>query len=58
MEQVKYVYSIGCSYSGGSGLENLEKDRFSNLLSERLGAEEINEALGGGSNQRIFRKVR
>ena len=43
MEQVKYVYSIGCSYSGGSGLENLEKDRFSNLLSERLEPEEINE---------------
>lgn len=56
MEQVKYVYSIGCSYSGGVGLEDW-KDRFSTLLSERLGAEEVNEAMGGGSNQRIFRKV-
>ena len=27
MEQVKYVYSIGCSYTGGTGLENY-KDRF------------------------------
>ena len=56
MEQVKYVYSIGCSYSGGVGLED-SKDKFSTLLSERLGAEEVNEAMGGGSNQRIFRKV-
>ena len=56
MEQVKYVYAIGCSYTGGTGLENY-KDRFSYLLSQRLEAEEINEAMGGGSNQRIFRKV-
>ena len=56
MEQVKYVYAIGCSYTGGTGLENY-KDRFSHLLSQRLEAEEINEAMGGGSNHRIFRKV-
>ena len=44
MEQVKYVYSIGCSYTGGTGLENY-KDRFSYLLSQRLEAEEINEGI-------------
>jgi hypothetical protein len=33
------------------------KSRYSAVLSEKLGLKEINEANGGGSNQRIFRKT-
>ena len=60
MEQVKYVFSIGCSYTGGTGLDlqTHKTERFSYKLSQRLDAHlDINQAMGGGSNQRIFRKV-
>jgi len=39
------------------GKELEAKSRYSAVLSKKLGLEEINEAQGGGSNQRIFRKT-
>lgn len=39
------------------GKELEVKSRYSAVLSKKLGLEEINEAQGGGSNQRIFRKT-
>jgi hypothetical protein len=68
---VKYLYNIGCSFSEGNGIgedkglspgsdefKKLEaKSRYSAILSDKLGLTEINEAKGGGSNQRIFRKT-
>jgi len=39
------------------GVEFERTFRYSALLAKNLGLEEINEAQGGGSNQRIFRKV-
>ena len=67
----KILYNIGCSYSEGNGIgedkglrpgsdesKKLEaKSRYSAILSDKLGLTEINEAKGGGSNQRIFRKT-
>ena len=67
----KILYNIGCSYSEGNGIgedkglrpgsdesKKLEaKSRYSAILSDKLGLTEINEAEGGGSNQRIFRKT-
>jgi hypothetical protein len=68
---MKYLYNIGCSFSEGNGIaedlgidtssaEGVEletKSRYSAVLSKKLGLIEINEAEGGGSNQRIFRKT-
>ena len=67
---MKYLYNIGCSFSTGNGIpeqfgiaeddaegrERVEKEnRYSKFLAENLRLVEINEAIGGGSNQRIFR---
>jgi hypothetical protein len=49
------VYSNGCSYTEGCGLDNPEKERYSKFLADKFGAEDINQSEGGGSNQRIFR---
>jgi hypothetical protein len=54
---MKYLYTIGCSYSEGHGLDDPEKERYSKFLAEKLGCEDLNRALGGASNQRIFRKI-
>ena len=55
MDNIKYVYSNGCSYTEGCGLDNPEKERYSKFLADKFGAEDINQSEGGGSNQRIFR---
>jgi len=52
---VKYLYTNGCSYTEGCGLDNPEKERYSKFLADKFDAEDINNSLGGGSNQRIFR---
>ena len=52
---IKYLYTNGCSYSAGHGLENEVEERYSKFLADKFGAEDINESEGGGSNQRIFR---
>ena len=57
MDNIKYVYSNGCSYTEGCGLDNPEKERYSKFLADKFDAEDINQSKGGGSNQRIFRKT-
>jgi|TARA_Y100000310_G_scaffold68940_1_gene64261 hypothetical protein len=67
---MKYLYNIGCSFSEGNGIaedqgiseavlaRKIESEaRYSAVMAKKLGLIEINEANGGGSNQRIFRKV-
>jgi hypothetical protein len=49
-----------CHKNGQPTPEGVELEltsKYSAVLSEKLGLKEINEASGGGSNQRIFRKV-
>ena len=55
MDNIKYVYSNGCSYTEGCGLDNPETERYSKFLADKYGAKDINQSEGGGSNQRIFR---
>jgi hypothetical protein len=52
---VKYLYTNGCSYTEGCGLDNPEKERYSKLLADKFNAEDINQSEGGCSNQRICR---
>ena len=49
-------YFCGCSFTLGHELKDLEETRYSKLVSDHFNANEINEARGGGSNQRIVRK--
>jgi len=51
------IYFDGCSWTKGSELENPEEERFSKLLCNKLGAEETNLAVSGGSNDRIVRNL-
>ena len=51
------IYFDGCSWTQGGELENPEKERFSKLICDKLGAEETNLAIGGGSNDRIVRNL-
>jgi hypothetical protein len=55
LNNIKYIYSNGCSYTEGYGLDNPVKERYSKFLADKFGAEDINQSEGGGSNQRIFR---
>ncbi len=55
MDNIKYVYSNGCSYTEGCGLDNPEKERYSKFLADKFNAEDINQSEGGCSNQRICR---
>jgi hypothetical protein len=49
---------LNCKSPNWDEIRALEaKLRYSAVLSEKLGLKEINEAGGGGSNQRIFRKT-
>jgi hypothetical protein len=52
---IKHIYTNGCSYTAGHGLENEIEERYSKFLADKFGAEDINQSEGGGSNQRIFR---
>tara|TARA_R110000796_G_scaffold124017_3_gene238410 strand:- start:1866 stop:2582 length:717 start_codon:yes stop_codon:yes gene_type:complete len=62
---IKYVYTNGCSYSDGTGLKNTEVDegkvtyidKYSGFLSKKFNSTDVNEARGGESNQRIYRKT-
>jgi len=51
------IYFDGCSWTQGAELENPEEERYSRLICEKLGAEETNHAIGGGSNDRIVRNL-
>ena len=55
MDNIKYVYSNGCSYTEGCGLDNPEKERYSKFLADKFNAEDINQSEGGCGNQRICR---
>ena len=66
MQKYKYLYVNGDSYTFGLDLEwkknvgrfnTHSKYRWSNILSEKLGCREINQALCGSSNNRIIRTL-
>ena len=44
MDKIKYVYSNGCSYTEGCGLDNPEKERYSKFLADKFNAEDINQS--------------
>jgi len=52
---MKFYFS-GCSFSWGTGLDD-KKDRWTKLVSDHFGAEEHNIACGGGSNDRMIRRL-
>ena len=51
------IYFDGCSWTEGAELENEKEERFSKVLCDKLGAEETNLAISGGSNDRIVRNL-
>ena len=58
------IYFDGCSYTDGKylggrrhGIIDWKKKRWSKILANKLGAEEYNFALSGGSNDRIVRNL-
>ena len=51
------IYFDGCSWTKGEELENQEEERYSRLICNKLGAEETNLGIGGGSNDRIIRNL-
>jgi len=51
------VYFDGCSWTYGTDLDDVEKERYSKLVCKQLDAEEGNFALKGGSNDRIVRNL-
>ena len=53
MSKLKYLYANGESWTFGAGVE--KEERWSNLLSDKLGIIEINESKGGVSNDRMVR---
>ena len=66
MQKYKYLYVNGDSYTFGLDLEwkknvgrfnTHSKYRWSNILSEKLGCREINQALCGSSTNRIIRTL-
>ena len=55
MKRYKYLLANGCSFVKGDELKNESEERFSKLLSNRFGCEEINFGTSGGSNGETFR---
>jgi hypothetical protein len=55
MSKLKYLYANGDSWMVGDGVEN--EERWSKLLSDKLGLIEINESTSGGSNDRMVRRT-
>ena len=51
------IYFDGCSWTKGEELVHPEQERFSKLICDELGAEEINLSIKGGSNDRIVRNL-
>ena len=51
------IYFDGCSYTHGAELQNPEETRYSRILANKLGAEEYNFAINGGSNRRLVRNL-
>jgi len=48
-----FLYFNGCSYTKGQGCEDKRKQRFSTLVSNRLGADHYNDSKSGSSNDGI-----
>ena len=57
MKKYKNLVTIGCSFTFGAMLENIEQERYGKLLADKLGVSETNLSKQGGSNDRIFRKA-
>ena len=53
MSKLKYLYANGESWTAGDGVE--KEERWTVLLSDKLGLGEINESQPGGSNDRMVR---
>jgi hypothetical protein len=53
MSKLKYLYVNGESWTAGDGVE--KEERWSTLLSDKLGLIEINESKGGDGNDRMVR---
>ena len=51
------IYFDGCSWTWGAELENEKEERFSACVCDKLGAEESNFSICGGSNDRIVRNL-
>ena len=51
------IYFDGCSWTQGHELQNKEEERYSRLVCNHLSAEESNFGRGGGSNDRIVRRL-
>lgn len=53
---IDYIYANGCSYVDGTGLHQLQKRPTAvHLFARQLKCDYLNNAKGGGSNQRIVR---
>ena len=51
------IYFNGCSWTYVCELDHPEQERFSKLICDYFGAEEINQAIQGGSNDKIIRQL-
>ncbi len=52
---MKYALYNGCSFVWGDELVDPSNSRFSKLISDELGIQEVNLSMNGASNDRIFR---
>jgi len=52
-----FLYFNGCSYTKGQGCVDKRKQRFSTLVSNRLGADHYNDAKSGSSNDLIVERT-
>ena len=52
-----FLYFNGCSYTHGKGCEDRKKQRFSTLVSDRLGADHFNDSRSGSSNDKIVERT-
>ncbi len=67
MKKHKYLLAAGCSFTQGSCMFPIDDPRqktnpcgdlrFSKIMADGIGAEEINYGTPGGSNQRAFRRI-
>ena len=51
------LYTIGCSFTEGQGLDNHHNECYSHILSENLDTKHFNFGACGASNDYIFRKI-
>jgi hypothetical protein len=51
------IYSVGCSFTEGQGLENFQTENYTRLLSEKTKIHSHNFGSSGSSNDYVFRKA-